>query len=148
MNRSVDRRYVLTALTTGFTASLAGCGFIPSDDEPDPIRISVYNQHDSEHTIYIPDQHDSEHTVAVTVTDPDGEAVVDGSVTLAGDTDREVGEFVPESPDERATYTISATLDDETSESLEFPVGGASGTTAAWVTITSDGTLELNHNTV
>jgi hypothetical protein len=136
MKQGVDRRCVLTALTTGFTASLAGCGFIPSDDEPDPIIVSVNSDHDAEHT------------VDITVTDPDGEAVFENSVTLSGESNEIIGEFVPGSPGERETYTISATLDGEASKSLAFPVGGASGTTEAWVTITSGGTLELNHNTV
>jgi hypothetical protein len=132
VERSVDRRYVLTALTTGLAASLAGCGSTASDDDPDPIIISVYSDYDAEQR------------VAVTVTDPDGEAVVDGSVELAGASDRRVGEFVPESPDERATYTISATVDGETSKSMEFEAGGASGTTAAWATVGRGGGLELS----
>jgi hypothetical protein len=136
MKQGVDRRGVLTALTTGFTASLAGCGFIPSDDEPDSIIVSVYSDHDAEHT------------VDITVTDPDAEAVFENSVTLSGESNEIIGEFIPESPGERETYTISATLDGEVSKSLAFPVGGASGTTETWVTITSGGTLELNHNTV
>ena len=133
---SVPRRAVVSAVGVGTVGSLAGCLAGAGDDGPDPIIASVYSDHDAEHT------------VDITVTDPDGEAVFESSVTLSGESNEIIGEFVPEAPGERETYTISATLDGEASKSLEFPVGGASGTTETWVTITSDGTLELNHNTV
>jgi hypothetical protein len=136
MIESVSRRQVVSAVGVGTVASLTGCLFGNEDDEPDPIIVSVNSDHDAEHT------------VDITVTDPDGEAVFESSVTLSGESNEIIGEFVPESPGERETYTISATLDGEASKSLAFPVGGASGTTETWVTITSGGTLELNHNTV
>ena len=121
----------MSAVGLGTVASLAGCLAGAGDDEPDPIIVGAFNNHDTEHTF------------SITVTDPDDEVVVEGSVTLAAKADEDIGEFVPESPEERATYSISATMDDDASKSMEFPVGGASGTTAVTAQVERDGALEI-----
>jgi hypothetical protein len=128
---SVSRRQFVSAVGVGTVTSLTGCLFGNEDEEPDPIIVSAFNNHDEEHTL------------SATVTDPDGEVVVEGSATLSGETDEDIGEFVPDSPEERATYTISATMNSDASKSLEFPVGGASGTTAVTAQVTRDGVLKI-----
>jgi hypothetical protein len=79
----------------------------------------------------------------VTVTAPSGKSVVAGTVRPAEDADEDVDEFVPDPPDERTTDTFSATVDEETSTSMEFEAGGASRTSAAWATVGRGGDLEL-----
>ena len=127
---SVPRRAVVSAVGLGAVGSLAGC-LSSGDDEPDPITVGAFNNHDAEHTI------------SVTVTAPDDGVVVEGSVTLSGESDEDIGEFVPESPDERATYSISATVDGDASKSMEFEVGGASGTTAVTAKIEREEVLRI-----
>lgn len=128
------RRELLAASGAALVPLFGGCtSFLPGE--------STSNNSDSI-LVTIDNNHSAEHTVSVTVTGPDGETILEASETVASSADVDVGSISPS--EEERSYTIEVELGDGTSESLEFPVGGSSGTNTVFVTISEDGELELS----